>query len=173
MIDPTPHDVYLDADVVVAGMFPGTTHSAASARFCRRLSDQSSRVYFSQILRLEIAQTVRKLATKPDRLPPDVRHDYQLDRWGQDFLVRQRWMTAGLAQFDAFLAQFAEVFEIPFRLRIWESSVGIMALEHLRSQDAVHLATARTIRVGHFATCDDDFRHVRDPRIWIIRDDHP
>lgn len=173
MIDPTPRDIYLDADIVIAGMFPGTSHSAASARFCQRLSDQGSRVYFSQILRLEIAETVRKLATKPDRLPPDVRRNYQLDRWGQDFLVRQRWMSAGLAQFEAFLAQFTEVFEIPFRLKTWENSIGIMALEHLRSLDAVHLATARAIRVGHFATCDADFQNVHDPRVWVVRDDRP
>jgi predicted nucleic acid-binding protein len=170
-MEPRPSDVYLVTDVLVAAAFPGTTLAGASARFCQQLIDAGSRVYFSQVLRLELAQVVQKFATKPEALPTETRADFALDDWASDFLVRHRWMTTAIEQFDAYLAQFADVYEVPLRPRILRAAVGIMALEGLKAHDAAHLATARDLRLGHLATCERDFRNITNPRVWLIRED--
>jgi predicted nucleic acid-binding protein len=169
-MEPRPSDVYLDTSVVVAAAFPGTNLSGPSRRFCQELVTAESRVYFSQILWLEAAQAMRKFATRPDALPAVTRADYHLDAWDGDFLVRQRWMSSAMRQLESFLDQFAEVFEIPFRPRIWRQSVDIMAFERLHAHDAVHLATARDTGVTSFATADHHFRHITQPHIETIRD---
>lgn len=84
--------------------------------------------------------------------------------------VRQQWMSAGMQKFESFLNRFDEVAEFPFHGEIWEQSVEIMARHQLKSLDAVHVATARAYGLRHFATLDDDFNHVQDLRVWLIRD---
>jgi predicted nucleic acid-binding protein len=45
-----------------------------------------------------------------------------------------------------------------------------MAIDALDATDAWHLATARSIEFGDFATTDQDFRNVTHPRIHLLRD---
>jgi len=70
-------DVYLDSSLVVAATIAGIPHSDACTAFCSRLIADNSHIFFSQILRLEIAEAVRKLATRA-QLPEDIRQEYQL-----------------------------------------------------------------------------------------------
>src|SRR5215210_1816025 len=88
---PLPADVYLDTSVVVAAIIAGTPHSAASSAFCLSLAEQGSRVYFSQLLRLEYGEAIRRLVRR-DQLPEDLRLRYDLARWDADVAVRRRWM---------------------------------------------------------------------------------
>lgn len=165
-----PDDIYLDSSLVAAAIVPGIAHSQAAAQFCERLAQQGGRVYFSLILRLELAQVFRNLATRGDGLPLGMRQQYRLDRWGADPRVRAQWLAFGLRQFDAFLQQFDEVYELPFTLDIWLDSVRAMGAHGLGSQDAVHLATARVHGLHEFATIDGDFTSISDPHIWLVRD---
>ncbi len=168
-----PSDVYLDSSLVVAAIVRGSDHSRASADFCAQLAERGSRVYFSQVLRLELAEAVRRLAADPKRaarLPPDLRREYQLGQWGTNLFVRQRWMDFGVQQLDALLDRFAEAFELPFRPKVWRSSLAVIVDHQLRSLDAIHVATAREYRIRHLATTDDDFSRVTDLRVWLLRD---
>ena len=79
-------------------------------------------------------------------------------------------MTTGTGKFGVFLSHFSEVIELPFVTEIWEQSVEIMALNQLKSLDAIHIAMARAYGLRHFATLDDDFNRVQDLRVWLIRD---
>src|SRR5437867_4510477 len=108
-------------------MFPGTPDSSASTRFCRALADGAAVVYFSQVVRLDLARALRRLATKPDKLPANTRDEYQLEQWGSNPLVRQCWLTRGVRRFQAFLDQFAEVVEVPLTTHVWLQSVDLMA----------------------------------------------
>jgi predicted nucleic acid-binding protein len=166
-----PKDVFLDTSVVVGAMFPGTPDADACSRFCRDLVVARSHVYFAQVLRLDLARALRRLATKADKLPPGMREEYQLDLWGTNPLVRQRWLTRGARRFDDFLSQFIESVELPLTTDLWRRGLTIMGVEGLDATDALHLAAARQIGIADFATTDRDFRQVADPRIHLIRDD--
>lgn len=166
--EPFPTDIYLDTDVVVKAIVGGMDHSTACLRFCSELAQHESRVYFSQILRLEFSQAFKQLATKA-QLPESIRDVFGLDQWS-DYMVRGRWMQFGVSQFAAFLGQFVQVIEFPFRRGIWESSVKIMAFHNLRSHDAIHVATARHLGVKDFATSDNDFQHIDALTVRLIRD---
>ena len=163
-------DVYLDTSVVIAAVVPGILFSRGSIDFCNRLISQQTTVYFSQILRLELTEAVRKVATIPGRAPAGLRQHFRLDDWERDPSVRREWFQFGVQEFDALFSQFAEVYELPFDRSIWLRSVEIMAERQLRSHDAVHLATAYEYRLTCFATTDDEFRKVPDLDVRLIRD---
>ena len=170
--DDTPSDVYLDSSLVVAAMLDGLPDSTASAAFCARLVDTNSRVCFSQILRLEIAEAFRKLASR-QQLPESLRQEYQLSDWATHPRIRQRWMAFGLGQFAIFLDAFYQVSEIPFGIQVWRHSVEIMADYGLGSHDAVHVATALQSGVHIFATSDKHFNRVDMLDIRLIHDSQP
>jgi predicted nucleic acid-binding protein len=118
MDDPLPAHVYLDTGVAIAAIFPATLHAAGAHDFCRRLIHRESTVYFSQILRLEFTEAVRKLATIPGRVPEDVRRRFLLDNWARDVSVRHGWMQFAIDRLESLLLRFANVYEIPFDLTI-------------------------------------------------------
>lgn len=80
--EPFPTDIYLDTDVVVKAIVGGMDHSTACLRFCSELAQHESRVYFSQILRLEFSQAFKQLATKA-QLPESIRDVFGLDQWSE------------------------------------------------------------------------------------------
>jgi predicted nucleic acid-binding protein len=165
----SPAEVYLDSSLVVAAMLDGLPDSTACSAFCARLVRGNSRVYFSQILRLEIAEAFRKLASR-QQLPESLRLEYQLADWATHPHVRQQWMAFGMGQFAVFIGKFYQVSELPFRIRMWRRSVQIMAEYGLGSHDAVHVATALQNGVQIFATSDKHFNRVDALDIRLIRD---
>ncbi|HKG27284.1 MAG TPA: PIN domain-containing protein [Thermomicrobiales bacterium] len=165
-----PRRVFLDSGVVVAAIIPGSQFSSGCGAFCDRLIAEGCEVYFSQILRLELTEAIRKLATIPGRAPADLYSRFRLNDWDRNPSVRRQWMHFGVRQFDALLERFAVVYELPFRPPIWLRSVEIMADRQLRSHDAVHLATAYEYRLATFATTDDEFLKVPNLDIRLIRD---
>ncbi len=154
---------------MIAAMIAGLPHSGACSRFCGRLAADNSHVFFSQIARLEIAEAVRKLATRA-QLPEDLRREYQLDQWATDPLIRQQWMAFGMAQFATLISKFYRVSELPFRIRMWRRSVQIMGRYALGSHDAVHVATALQNGIEIFATSDRHFSRVSALDVWLIHD---
>jgi predicted nucleic acid-binding protein len=168
-----PPDIFLDTSVVIAGIYPGTPDATACRAFCERLADAGSYVYFSQVLRLDLARTMRRLATKADKLAEDDQVRYRLDQWGTNPLIRQRWLTNGLRRFHAFLDQFEEAVEIPLTTADWRQSLELMVVEALDASDAMHLAVARSLDIHEFATTDRDFRRITHPRIHLIREADP
>ena len=166
---PTPRHIYLDTSVIVGAIVTGAPHANACSVFCNWLAARDSRVYFSQVLRLELSQALRHLATRHQQLPQSVQQQYQLDQWGTSAPVRERWLALGITQFQALLGRFTEVIELPFRLSTWSQSVDIMAREGLQSLDAVHVATAQEHGLRDFATVDADFQRIPRLRVRLIR----
>lgn len=165
-----PSDIFLDTSTVVAAIVPGTANARASADFCERLVVQRSRIFYSRLLRLEFVEAMRRLATRLDELPAELRRQYGLDDWERSLLVRRRWLESGVVQLEAFLGRFAEALEFPVNQRLWLRSVSIMAEHRLRSYDAFHVATAREARLSHLVTTDRHFRRVHDLTIWLTLD---
>jgi predicted nucleic acid-binding protein len=166
-----PRDVYLDTSVVVAAIMAGSANSLACIAFCESIAIHGNPVAFSQTLRVELSQAIRKLATRRDRLRPDTRERFQLDRWETDVLVRRRWMSHGIERFRSLLATFAEVVELPFDSGIWERSIDLMVDHFLQSHDAVHAATATAYGLNSFATTDADFARVAQLDVILLRDE--
>jgi predicted nucleic acid-binding protein len=162
-----PRRVFLDSGVVVAVTIPGSQFWSESNAFCKRLIAEGCEIYFSQILRLELSEAIRKLATIPGRAPAELYSRFRLNDWSRDPSVRREWMRFGVRQFAALLERFAIAYELPFRQSIWLRSVEIMAERQLRSHDAIHLATAYENRL---ATTDDEFLKVADLDVRLIRD---
>jgi predicted nucleic acid-binding protein len=155
-------------------MLPGLAHSTPSREFCERLAARRGRVYFSQLLRLELVETLKNLVVRrPAQLPTSVRRQHRLDDWEADARVRRRWMTFGVNQFRAFLRQFEDAIELPLDEETWERSIEIMIRHKIRSYDAMHVATARAHGLRHLATVDRWFSGIRSPRIWLTRDSSP
>lgn len=127
-----PRNIYFDTSIVVATIITGLPHSEASETFCADLSRRGKRIAFSQILRVELSQAIRNLASRPGQLPLMTQQHYRLNEWESNMTVRQQWMTEGARRFAAFLARFDEVFEFPLTTEIWEQSVALMA-RHTKS----------------------------------------
>ena len=77
---PTPAEIYLDATIFVAAMIDGTPHSQASLAFCSDLIAANTYEYLSQLVRLELPQALRRLATHRTNLPQPVREPWRLDQ---------------------------------------------------------------------------------------------
>ncbi len=165
-----PRHVYIGTSVLVGAIISSAPHAAACGDFCDRLIAAESRVYFSQILRMELSQALRRLATTRTNLSPAVYERYGLANWGASAAVRRRWLELGVSQFRALLSHFALVVELPFREATWLQSVEVMAADGLQARDAVHVATARDLGLRDLATVDADFQRVRDLRVWLLRD---
>lgn len=103
-------DIYLDTSIVAAAISSNDPHAVSCTTFCTQLARDNVTVHFSQLLRLEIAQFIRKLATDPRSfVPPSLYQRYQLRDFCTDSGVRQQWMHFGMAQFDALLGTFYRV----------------------------------------------------------------
>jgi predicted nucleic acid-binding protein len=170
MIELLPDDVYLDTGVVMVAIVPNSLYDEASRDFCERLIAQGCTVYFSQILRLELSEAGRKLATISGRVSADLRREYRLDDWERDVSVRRAWLFFMADEFELLPARFAEVLELPFDEAIWLRSVEVMAERQVRSHDAVHLATAYENRLTCFATTDDGLLEIPDLDVRLVRD---
>lgn len=166
---PIPSDVYLDSSVILASIIQGDPHSVACVQYCSDLAANNSAVYFSQVLRIEVAHVIRSLATR-SATPISVQQQFQLSRFNSDMLVRQQWMTFGMRQFENLLKTFYIVYELPIRKRIQQQSIKLMSLHNLDSHDAIHIATAHRNAIPDFAAVDGDFSRVTGMiRIHIIR----
>jgi predicted nucleic acid-binding protein len=170
---PLPKDIYVDTSVIASAMIGGVAHHRSCARFCDQLVADDCRVYFSQLLRLEIVQTLQNFAArnKGGQLPESVRQQHSIDQWSTSFEVRWRWLLYGLSRLNGVLDRFAEYVELPIRPSLWNDSIEIMARWQLGSNDALHISTAQAYGIRYFATTDRGFRDVLAPMIWLIRDD--
>jgi len=168
-----PEDVYLDTSVVIAAVIPGILYWQSATELCDQLIAQRSTIYFSQVLRLELTEAVRKVATIPGRAPEALRQRFRLGDWERDHSVRRHWFNFGVGEFEALFERFAEVYELPFDRTIWLRSVEIMAAHQLRSHDSIHLATAYENRLTCLATTDDEFLKIPDLDIRLVRDRTP
>jgi predicted nucleic acid-binding protein len=166
--EPSLADVYLDASVVVEALIPWLPHWSACDAFCKRLVADGTHIYFSQILRLEVGEAIRRLVTR-QQIPPATHRRHRLDEWETNLRVRQRWMAYGIQQLETLLNTFYEVYEIPFRESLWRQSIDLIAQYGLRAHDAVHAATALQAGIHDFATNDDHFRRVSELDILVIR----
>lgn len=170
MVAPPPaSDIYLDTSVTAGAVLAGTRHSEAALAFCRQLAENGNRVFFSQILRLEFSEAIRRVAQRGE-LPGDTMREWELDRWDRSMRVRERWLSFGVEQLEALLAEFREVLELPFLLETWQASIDVMAKYGLRSLDAVHVATAMATGLSDLATIDRHLSRVADLRVWLVRD---
>jgi predicted nucleic acid-binding protein len=167
---PVPSDIYLDTGIILGAMFPGTPDSTSCGRFCNDLANADSRVYTAQIARMDLARALRQTATKPGRLPADIRTSFNRDLWATNPLIRSRWLWHGVREFDRLVGRFAFFIELPFTMDLWRRSLDLMAAETLDSSDGMHLATARSASLEYFATTDSDFRRVQSPHVLLIRD---
>jgi predicted nucleic acid-binding protein len=167
---PAPERVLLDTSLVIASLYPGTANSNAAIAFSVELRRTGSVVCFSNVLRIEIARAMRRLATKPGNLPSRVWDEYDFNLWGTHPLIRQRWLSNGVRRFNVYISQFSTVIELQMTTSIWLESIDLMAAETLDASDAIHIASARTYGIGHFCTTDADFRRISWPAVHLIRD---
>jgi predicted nucleic acid-binding protein len=153
-------------------MIAGIAHSAACRDYCEQLVQGDSRVYFSRLLRIELLNALRNLATRHrTRLPEDLQHRFRLADWATDPEVRRDWYGFALAQFEDLLDRFAEVVELPLSAEIVEATREFMALHDLKSNDATHWATAWLHQLPLFVAADREFQQCADPpRLLVIRD---
>jgi predicted nucleic acid-binding protein len=164
-----PSHVYLDTSVAAAAIIGGSAHSQASQDFFAELASANSRVYFSRLVRIEVAQILKKYATK-NLAPPSLQQTFELDRFSQDFMIRQRWLNFGMGQFDTLMHTFSRAYELPIHKQTCQHGEKIMAQYNLDSNDAIHVATALRNDLKHLATIDGDYTRVGELNVILVRD---
>jgi predicted nucleic acid-binding protein len=167
---PPPTEIYLDTSVFASAVVRTAPHRTACVAFCRELIAANSRVYFSQLVRVELLQALRRLATTQHNISPAMRARYRLDQWGSDATVRRAWIELGTAGFEALLSRFRAAIELPWSVNSWRDSMELMIRHGLQAYDAVHVATAQEWRLRALAAVDDDYRRVPTLDCWLIRD---
>nr|AMP54447.1 PIN domain protein [uncultured bacterium] len=73
-------------------------------------------------------------------------------------------------ELDRLLDSLPETVELPLTPEVTRRCFDLMARYALRSQDAVHLATAIYYEIPIFWTCDDHFQRIEEIYVEIIRD---
>jgi predicted nucleic acid-binding protein len=165
-----PVEIYLDTSVLVSALVRTAPHTTACRSFCQQLIAANSRVYFSQFVRVELLQALRRLATTQHNLAASVRSQYSLEQWGTDPGVRRAWLELGVREFDALIRRFHAVVELPWTFDAWQASIQIMIQHGLQASDALHVATAQEYGLRHLAAVDDDYRRVPGLSFWLVRD---
>jgi predicted nucleic acid-binding protein len=113
-------------------------------------------------------QAVRTIATQ-DRAPAHVIEAYDLKNWW-DQTIRKAWLEHCWSLLNEYLESLPVVVELPITRSEIDFAVELMARFALRSQDAIHLATALHYQIPVFWTCDEHFRRVNDIFVEVIRD---
>lgn len=168
-----PDDLYLDTSVVVAAIIRGTLFHAEALALCNLCAAARCRIYYSQLLKIELLQAVRSVGTAAGNLSDELRSIHRLARWGRDETVRRAWMQFGMNQFVELTDQFSEVYEIPISDDIWVRSAELMVTYHLDSYDAVHAASALSLGVFDLATLDTHFTRIADLTVHLLRTPAP
>jgi predicted nucleic acid-binding protein len=126
-------------------------------------------VCFSDLLRVEVLHALRRIGSAPEYLTGSVRRRHRLQHWGQREAVRDEWFRFGLREFEALLDEFYRVDEIALTPSILNTCATLMARYNLKSNDAVHLATARAVGVAQIVTLDRDFAAVSEPAVLLLQ----
>jgi predicted nucleic acid-binding protein len=161
-------DVYLDTDVLVNLAYTELPNSAACFQACQFLAESGSIVYLSVLSHTEFAQAFRILATR-QHVAPHLIDEFDLRSWSKRE-VRERWLGYWYAEFQSIVASFPEAVHLPVGRAIVQQSVDVMARYALRSQDAIHLATALHYEIPVFWTCDKHFQRVDGIYVEVIRE---
>ena len=89
-----PSELYVDTSFVLSAITPGTPDHELCRDFSTTFAAYGGRIYFSQIMRLELSQASARLAQNRNRLTRDVREQYGLTQWRQSADVRRAWYAA-------------------------------------------------------------------------------
>jgi predicted nucleic acid-binding protein len=160
--------VYPDTSILAGAIFPGSLYHRSATVYCDEVIDSDRPVVLSSITRVEYLQALVAIANDLGQLLGRVRRGYRLQHWSNDQVVRQRWLSHGLAEFDTFLHRFARVHFTHVSRIIVADAAGFMARFQIKSNDAIHVATAFQAGARTLATLDADFLRVTDPSILTI-----
>jgi predicted nucleic acid-binding protein len=162
--DALPESLYLDTDIIVAGINRShPNHQRAAMLLVRMAAGGGMRVIISSLTWIEFLNVITRPMFR-DALPSDLRQRLRLGRW-HDAMVRQTYVRAMLARFEGLLAQF-DYAEIPMTISIRNAAIQLAIAHNLRAQDAVHLASAQHSGVSHLASFDEAFRRVDGIHLW-------
>jgi predicted nucleic acid-binding protein len=93
-----------------------------------------------------------------------------LQHWGTRTDVRERWLRHGLHLFEQLIDQFSRAFVIPLNDAIIDRGVTLMARYHLKSYDAIHVASAIEAGLSDIAATDGDFARVTEITVHLTFD---
>ncbi|HEY7061944.1 MAG TPA: type II toxin-antitoxin system VapC family toxin [Chloroflexota bacterium] len=165
-----PAEIYLDTSIFVSAIIEDAPHFQACTAFCQNLISANTQVYFSQIVRVELLQALRRLATTRTNLTSAMRAQYRLDDWGSDVQVRRDWLELGITEFEVLVYRLRTAVELPWSLATWRASAQLMVQYGLQARDALHASTAQERGIHALAAVDADYRRVPVLDFWLIRD---
>lgn len=141
--DAAPESLYVDTDILISHLVGSQPHHVRCRAFLERLAAEGrTTLYVSSLTWLELANAVTREGFR-GALPSIVQQQYRLSNW-QDASVRRTYIEAMLSNLDTLLAQFDWV-EIPLAPGVRILATTLMADFGLRSQDAIHLASATQV----------------------------
>lgn len=146
---------YLDTSFLTTAIYSSLKHHRAAAAFAQRLFADNTTVYISELVRLEFAQSLKKLCSQVDQATRD---HFRLQHWDRQD-VRERWIEVGVSLLDSFLSQFNYV-ELSITPAIVEDACSLMGKVNLSSYDATHVALALAAGVSNLAANDDHFERA-------------
>lgn len=159
---------YVDTNLITTSLAPGLPHHQAARDVCTSIVNRREAVVFSELLRLEYAQYLRKVPASYDAA---TLRSLGLHRWERED-VRRRWIDAGFRDFEHFISQFADVQEFVLTREIIDYAAELMIQFNLGSYDAAHVSTALAAGASRIVTLDKQFERARPViDVHIIPDD--
>lgn len=96
---------------------------------------------------------------------------FRLVEWSRDGEVRRGWIEFGLSEVYRLLGGFASFEEANVTSELLTGATQLMCRFNLRSNDALHLATALAVRAECIATVDGGFQNAREViGVLLVRD---
>ena len=153
-----PAHVFLDTSILIGAVFAGTPDAAACLAFCNEIDANDSVPVISELAYVEFADTVAKFGRSPARraeIDPAICGQFDLEHWTNSDVVRHAWMEFGLDQLDSLLtSSFQSFVEVPLTGALITSARALMTQCNLRSNDAIHVASALQEGTTHLASVD-------------------
>ena len=158
---------YLDTSLITAAMIESVENHVAARDFCARLVADNATVWISELVRLEYLHFLRLICPK---LAPEIIRQYGLNNWHR-IGVRRNWIALNMADFDAFMSQFAVAHELALTRGIVDEGQRLMIDLNLPSNDAAHVATALAVATRDIAAIDAHFSRAQGSlTVHIVRD---
>ena len=166
LTDYPPTQLYLDTNMFLAHLVRTHPHHQAAADFLVHLATCGvTTLFISSLSWIEFTHVVTSQRWR-DGLPAAIQQQYRLQRWHQA-PIRQTYLQAMLAHFQALLASFAWD-EIALTVDIRIAALKAVQAYDLDTHDAVHWASAQEAGVPNLASFDQDFGRITGLHLWTL-----
>src|SRR5687767_7976162 len=96
-VEDQPDSISIDTSIFAHAIVAGSLfHNVANA-YCDALIAAATPIYYSELVRVELPQALRKFANDPQGPSSSMRRHFRLQHWGRLEEVRLNWLQYGMS----------------------------------------------------------------------------